>query len=358
MRYWIAFAIFAAFLFAVRSVLPPFVIALVLAYVFVPVIDWLSRRFNWPRGLVVLGFYLLFIATVGLGIYAIEPTLVSEARQLGQDAPGLMRNLFMQAFGAEEISIFGQTVRADQLTAQVLRSLQDNSIGPEGAVRIAESVLHLIFEFLLFLIVLFYLLKDWHKLAVTALALMPAHSRPRIRDITLRIHALLGQYVRGQMILVLLMAVATWLILNFAFHLRFALPIAVATGLLEIVPLAGPAVAATIAAIVAFSQGGGQFALVVIVFYTIARHVEDYLVVPNVVGRAVHLHPVVSIFAVLAGGAVAGILGTILAVPTAAALVVLWNVLKADEELAKREIGSPAETQPAAGSALPPPQKV
>src|SRR5207249_2834223 len=104
----------------------------------------------------------------------------------------------------------------------------------------------------------------------------------------------------------------------------------IATGLLEIVPLAGPALAATIAAIVAFSQGGGQFALTIIVFYTVARHLEDYLVVPNVVGRAVHLHPVVSIFAVLAGGAVAGILGTILAVPAAAALVVIWDVIRGD----------------------------
>ncbi len=345
MRYWIVLAIFAAFLYAVHSVLPPFIIALVLAYVFVPGIDWLSKRFNWPRGLVVLGFYLVFIGVVAFGVFAIEPALVSEARDLSRDAPGLMRNLFVQAVGAEEISVFGQTVRADQVTAQVLRSLQENSIGPEGAVRIAESVLRIIFEFLLFLIVLFYLLKDWHRLAATVLAFMPAQSRPRIRDVALRIHALLGQYVRGQIALVLLMAVATWLILTFVFHLRFALPIAVATGLLEIVPLAGPAVAAAVAAIVAFSQGGGQFALLVIVFYTIARHVEDYLVVPNVVGRAVHLHPVVSIFAVLAGGAIGGILGTILAVPTAAALVVLWNVLKADAEGAPQQPASSPASQ-------------
>jgi len=327
MRYWIAFAMVAALLYASRSILPPFVIALVLAYVFVPGIDFISERFKWPRGLVVLGFYVIFLGALALGIYAIEPALVREVRGLTTDAPALVRNLFVQTLGGEEITIFGQTARAEQLADQVLRSLQENSIGAAGAVRIAESVLHGIFEFLLCLIVLFYLLKDWHKLAVTALSLLPAESRPRVRDTARRIHVILGRYVRGQMILVALMSAVTWVFLSLVFHLRFALPIALATGLLEIVPLAGPAIAAGAAALVAFSQGGGQFALIIIVFYTVARHLEDYLVVPNVVGRAVHLHPVVSIFAVLVGGAIAGILGTILAVPVAAALVAIWDVV-------------------------------
>jgi predicted PurR-regulated permease PerM len=328
MRYWVAFAIFATLLYAVRSILPPFVIALVLAYVFVPAIDFISARFNWPRGLVVLGFYVIFLGALALGVYAIEPTLALEARDLTSDAPGLVRNLLVQTLGGEEITVFGQTTRADQLAEQVVRSLQENSIGAAGAMRIAEAVLHGVFEFLLLLIVMFYLLKDWHILAVTALAFLPAESRPRVRDVAGRIHVILGRYVRGQMILVALMSAATWIVLNFLFHLRFALPLAIATGLLEIVPLAGPVLAAAAAALVAFSQGGGQFALVIIVFYTIARHLEDYLVVPNVVGRAVHLHPVISIFAVLAGGSIAGILGTILAVPVAAALVSVWDVVK------------------------------
>jgi predicted PurR-regulated permease PerM len=328
MRYWIAFVLVAVLLYAVRSILPPFVIALVLAYVFVPGIDFISERFKWPRGLVVLGFYVIFLGALALAIYTIEPALAREARGLSTDAPALVRNLFVQTLGGEEITIFGQTARAEQLADQVLRSLQENSVGAAGAVRIAESVLHGIFEFLLFLIVLFYLLKDWHKLAVIALALLPAESRPRVRDVAGRIHVILARYVRGQMILVALMSAVTWVFLSLVFHLRFALPIALATGLLEIVPLAGPAIAAGAAALVAFSQGGGQFALVIIVFYTVARHLEDYLVVPNVVGRAVHLHPVVSIFAVLAGGAIAGILGTILAVPVAAALVAIWDVVK------------------------------
>src|ERR1700737_211481 len=124
MRYWVAFAIFAVLLYAVRSILPPFVIALVLAYVFVPVIDFVSARFKWPRGLVVLGFYVILIGALAFGIYVVEPPLARQVRGLTTDAPPLVRNLLVQTFGGEEITIFGLTARADQLADQVLRSLQ------------------------------------------------------------------------------------------------------------------------------------------------------------------------------------------------------------------------------------------
>ena len=350
--YWIVFAALAVLLYTVRAVLPPFVIALVLAYVFVPGIDFLSARLKWPRWVIVLSFYFVFIGALVLGVWAIEPTLAREARDLSTDAPALVRVLFVETLGGETVTIFGQTVRAEQIANQVLRSLEEY-LSADSAVRLAERVLHGVFEFVLFLIVLFYLLKDWNKLAVTTLALLPAHSRPRVREVAGRIHLLLGRYVRGQMILVVLMSAVTWFFLQFVFHLRFALPIAIATGLLEIIPLVGPAIAAAIAAVVAFSQGGGQFALIIIVFYTIARHLEDYLVVPNVVGRAVHLHPIVSIFAVLAGGSLAGILGTILAVPIAAALVVIWEVMKDEGGRMKDEGGA----NPAQASQIPNPNE-
>lgn len=140
-----------------------------------------------------------------------------------------------------------------------------------------------------------------------------------------RVHGILGRYIRGQLYLVLLMAGVTWVALSLVFHLRFALPIGLATGLLEIIPLVGPVIAATVAASVGLTQGGPELAIGIVVFYTIARQVEDQLVMPLVVGRAVHLHPVATVLAVLCGGALAGVLGMILAVPVAATLAVLMD---------------------------------
>ncbi len=332
MRYWVAFAILLALLFAVRSILAPFVVALALAYVLVPAVDWLHKRFKMPRWLVVLGMYLVAFALIGLGIYAIEPTLSRESRDLGQNAPQIIERFFRDAFGGEEIVLFGQPFRAQVVANEIVRSVEE-TLGRRGSpLQLAEQLLHSVFDFFLFLIVLFYLLNDWGKIGALVLTVLPADSRPRFRDLADRIHNILARYVRGELILIALMSSVTYIFLAFVFHLHFALPISIATGFLEIIPLAGPAIAATLAAVVGFSQDGGQLALWIVVFYTVARHVEDYLVVPNVVGRAVHLHPIVTLFAVLAGGTIAGVLGMVLAVPVAAALVAIWDVVRSEEK--------------------------
>jgi len=101
--------------------------------------------------------------------------------------------------------------------------------------------------------------------------------------------------------------------------------LAVATGLLEIVPFVGPVSAGAIAAMIAVTQGGPNLAIGVIVFYFVVRQIEDQLVSPIVLGRAVELHPVIIIFAVLAGGTLFGIIGTLAAVPVAASIKVILD---------------------------------
>ena len=152
---------------------------------------------------------------------------------------------------------------------------------------------------------------------------MPPNRRPEVFEVSDQIHRTLARYFRRLMVLVALVATATFLGLDFIYHLHFALPLAVATGFLEVVPFLGPVVAATIAALVALSQGGVALAIWVIVFYTVIRQLEDQIVSPVVLGNAVELHPLFVIFAVLAGGALFGILGTLAAIPVAASIKVI-----------------------------------
>ena len=118
-----------------------------------------------------------------------------------------------------------------------------------------------------------------------------------------------------------------YLLLGPILHVPYALAIAVLTGFLEVIPLIGPLLAATIAAVVALSSGGTGLAIAVIVTYVVLRQIEDQLVMPLLIGRAVHLHPVVTIFSVLVGLSAWGVLGGLLAVPVAAALNVALREL-------------------------------
>lgn len=144
-----------------------------------------------------------------------------------------------------------------------------------------------------------------------------------------KINSTLGSYLRGQIFLVLLVAAILFIALSIL-GVRFALILAIFSGLAEIVPIIGPIVAASIAAIVAFVGGSSNIglsplymAIAVIVVYTVVRQIQDYLVNPLIMGKITKLHPLIILFAVLAGEHTAGILGLILAVPIAGILKIL-----------------------------------
>jgi predicted PurR-regulated permease PerM len=157
------------------------------------------------------------------------------------------------------------------------------------------------------------------------LRFVPLEYRARVETLSAEIHRVLGRYLRGQLVLIALMATVTFVVLEWVFHLPYALWIAILTGFLEVIPLVGPVTAGAIACLVGFAQGGLGEAAGLAVAYLILRQTEDQLVMPQVVGRAVHVHPLVTIFAVLAGERIAGVLGMILAVPTAAAIKVVLD---------------------------------
>src|SRR5438045_376965 len=183
MRYWVALALVLLLLYAVRSILPPFVVAIALAYVLVPLVDWLHQRFKVPRILSILGLYVCAFALIAAGILAIEPTLSTESRELGQNAPQIVEQFFRDALGGGEVVVFGQTLRAQTIADEIVRSVQEN-LGQRGSpLQLAEQLLRSVFDVLLFLIVLFYLLMDWDKIGVLALTMLPAESRRPLRKV-------------------------------------------------------------------------------------------------------------------------------------------------------------------------------
>jgi predicted PurR-regulated permease PerM len=123
------------------------------------------------------------------------------------------------------------------------------------------------------------------------------------------------------------------------------------TGVLEVIPLIGPIAAATIACTIGFVHGGANEALALAITYLVLRQLEDQLVMPLIVGRAVHVHPLVTIFAVLSGEKIAGVLGMILAVPVAAAAKVVLDYAYPNHRLAHaEEPANQAKVEPSAGS--------
>jgi hypothetical protein len=145
----------------------------------------------------------------------------------------------------------------------------------------------------------------------------------------------LGAYLRGQVILVVIMSTASYIALR-TLHVDYALSVAIATGFLELIPLIGPWTAGTIAVIIALFQPTAPFdwsnttlAAVVGFIYFALRQLEDAFVIPLVIGRFVHLNPFVVLFVLVIGTSIAGPLGLILSVPVAAVLKIIFQFFHA-----------------------------
>lgn len=322
---WLALGAFLALLWLARSVLPPFVLAAITAYVLSPLVDTLSARFRTSRLLAAAGLYVVTLGVVGVAIAVLEPRLVTESRALVENGPAITRGLFNQIFGAETVAIAGNVVHADEVYKRAQEAVAEYLGRPSDALHLVVATIEFVAHLLLFLIVSFYFIVDAEKIGDFTLRLLPPEHRDRARSVAGRVHGQLGRYLQGQLFLIVLMSTVTWIALQFVFNLRFALPIAILTGVLEVIPIIGPITATAIAASVALTTLGLWPMVWVIVAYTVLRQLEDQLVMPVVVGRAVHLHPVVTLFAVLAGGVIAGLLGMLLAIPAAAAVNVVFN---------------------------------
>ena len=326
-RVIVLIAIVAIIFWIARPVLAPFVIAAVIAYAFSPVVAAVEARSGARHSVVVLGLYLAALALIVGALAVVGQRLLAELQLLASSGPDAVATLLRQVAGGEVLAIGGAQLSVADLARQLDASIAAVLESPSGAIHLATQVVEVALQVVLTLIVTFYFLLDGVRLRDAALRFVSPASRQRTMTVGGRIHEVLGRWLRGTLFLIALVALAVYLILGPILHVPYALALGLLTGILEIIPLVGPIAAAAIAAVVAFSSGGSGLAITVIVVYVVLRQIEDQLVAPVVIGRAVDLHPVVTIFAVLVGLSAWGVLGGLLAVPFAAALNVTLREL-------------------------------
>ncbi|MGZ6339314.1 MAG: AI-2E family transporter [Candidatus Limnocylindrales bacterium] len=317
-------------LWLARDVLGPFVVAGLLAYAFSPLVAAGSRRTGLPRPAVALTGYLVGLTLLGVATWVIGGRLVAEVEEFATGGPDSLAATLTSLLGGPELQIGSQHIAVADIAAQFEAALGGLVASLGDALHLASLVGEYALHVFLVVIVSYYLVLDGGRFGAYGLRLLEPEHRQRARILAGRIHEVLGRWLLGQLFLIGLVAVVVYLILGPALHLPYALALGLLTGVLEVIPLVGPIAAAGVAVLVAFTHGGAPVAGVVLIIYVALRQVEDQLVMPVVIGRAVHLHPVVTIFAVLVGLANWGVLGGLLGVPVAAALNVTMHELGLD----------------------------
>jgi predicted PurR-regulated permease PerM len=334
---WILIAIAVALaLWLLGPVITPFAVASVLAYALTPLVDRLDAlgRGRIPRVLAVLLVELLFILALAGLVLMTVPILAKELPQMREQLPVLVDTLDrnLRPWLAE----YGIRVSLDlvSLKAQALKYLNANyeetfySLLP--SLKLGGGVaLTVVFNVVLIPVALFYLLMDWERLVAKLLELVPPGARPRFDSFTDEADQVLGQYLRGQSLVMLIMAVfySTGLSL---FGLDLALPIGLFTGLAMFIPYIGFGIGLALATLAGLLQFMSIKALVMVaVVYGIGQVIEGFFVTPRLVGKRIGLHPLAVIFALLAFGQLFGFVGVLVALPASAVLLVAMRRLRA-----------------------------
>jgi predicted PurR-regulated permease PerM len=306
-------------LYELQLVLIPFVLAGVVSYLCAPAIAFASARTGLPRVAVAIVLFLALVALGGLiGLLGIPP-LARETKRMATDFHGMLDQLARTLIGDQTVSIFGQSMNAEQLANTLGTAVRDWFGNARVLAAIAGSAIVTGFGFLLTLVLLFFFLVSGPSIVRGLLWLVPPGQRPLIEDhILSQLDPVLRRYFIGVFAVVCFAAVFAYAGLGLVLGIPHAIFLALITGILEAVPIVGPAIAATIAGLVAVQHNSGLGAIIgYAVYLTALRLSIDQLFGPIVLGAAGRVHPALIIFCFLAGGALFGVVGMITAVPIA-----------------------------------------
>jgi predicted PurR-regulated permease PerM len=337
---WAAVALLLVLaLWLLGPVLMPFVVAAVLAYVLTPLVDRLDAlgRGRMPRVLAVLIVELLFIlAVLGL-VLLLVPVLTREWPLLREQVPQLLDrlNAGVQPLLADlGLKLAFDTASLKPALMKYLNANMEEALGSLlASLKIGGSVaLTVLGNLILIPVALFYLLLDWKQLVRRVLELVPQRLRGSYDSFVAEADEVLGQYLRGQMLVMMVLAIYYSAMLSF-FGLDLALPIGVFTGLAIFVPYVGFGVGlvlAVLAGLLEFNGDGGltRVALMVGVVYGLGQLLESFYLTPRLLGERIGLHPLAVIFALLAFGQLFGFVGILVALPVSAVLLVAARRLR------------------------------
>jgi len=314
------------------SVLIPFALGGVLAYLLAPGADWLERR-HLPRWAASLAMILLTALVLSALVLILVPVLQRETGALREQWPALVTRLnthvaprlhewfgWTITFDARALTelLASHAGESDALASSVLARLRSGGIALVGALGLLVLVP----------VVLFYLLVEWHEFLRRFQSVIPPRWQAQVVGMVGEIDSLLSQFLRGQLSVMAGLALYYCVALSLA-GFDSALPIGVLTATLAFVPYVGYTIGLLLALSAALLQFAGWYGpAMVALIYGLGQVLEGFVLTPRLVGGRIGLHPLAVIFALLAFGQLFGFLGVLVALPSSAVLLVALRRLK------------------------------
>ena len=307
---------------SVKAGLTPFILAAVIAYVTAPLAEKMERR-NMPPAAAAAVIVFFVTALILLFPFALLPLLLAQVRELSALLPPLVEKT--------------QALFGDDLPA--LQELSFESVGLEGAKAIAgylynaigggvSAALGLLSIILITPIAAFYFMRDRKSIGGELAEILPPRFRNRAILIGGDLNGVLSEFLHGQLLVILIMAVF-YTVALYAVGLNFALTIGVISGILVFIPYLGFILGLALATVVGIGQFDSWIDLIIIyVLMGVGTTLESIVITPRLVGERIGLHPLAVLFSLMAMGELFGFVGVLISLPTAAVLLVCLRHLR------------------------------
>lgn len=328
--WFIAIAVFGLLLVLFRNMLSPFIVGMIIAYLLDPVVAALVKR-NLSRTIATVLILSLFLLFTVILLALVGPPLFREAVQLIESTPEYLEQL--SEYIRPYLEMAGQEVGERNLQEDIQQLLTDNagnalSLSSSlfgGLLSGGRALANLVSFVLITPLVSFFMMKEWPAITKWIDGLVPRHSYDQIKKLITAIDRKIAGFIRGQLLVAASLGIIYAVALTIA-GLEFGYLIGLMAGLLSIIPLFGSIVGLLVSVLVAWFQAGDiMFVMTIAAIFLVGQVVEGNVITPKLLGGSVGMHPLWILFSIMAGAALFGIVGMLLAVPIAATAGVLVN---------------------------------
>lgn len=304
-------------LLSISSILILLVMALFLAIGLNPTVEWFMKR-GTRRGFAVLVVLVMVLTVFTLFVVAVVPVITEQVTTITENAPQWLRDLQRNDF-VQRID------RQFDLVSKVENYVQNGEFGQAafgGALGVGLAVLSALTNTLIVLVLMIYFLASLPSIKHAGYSLAPASRRERVRDLGDRIIRSIGAYVAGAFVVAVLAGISTLIFTVIVGLGDYSFALAFVVGLLSLIPVVGSVISAILITALALTVSP-TVAIITLVYYLAYQQLEAYVIYPRIMKRSVDIPGSVTVIAALVGGGLLGIVGALLAVPVAAALLLL-----------------------------------
>lgn len=317
---WLLRPVLSQLFHLLEEVLVPVLVGLIIAYLLHPIVQLLERR-RVPRLMAVLLIYGSFVLIIAIAIVNAIPIFTKQLVELSDDLPRLSEWYYKWMSEWEAHKYFLPDSISHGVDRVIIQSHENMSRSVTQLVNNARNSIGKVLAYAVVPFIAFYLLKDMKQLHEAGMSVVPRAYRKQVLSVLRDINESLGNYIHGQMTVAIIVGVFAylgyWLV-----GMPYPFVLAAFVCLTNIIPYIGPLIGAAPAVVVALTIST-KMLLLVLLTNIVIQVVEGNILSPNIVGRSLHLHPLLIIMALLAGEAIGGVIGLIVAVPVLAVCKVI-----------------------------------